>query len=392
MKMPNTELQLFIDNLPILPPVEISDELERLGYKGQDEQRRTLALMAYRHIRRLKRLYLEGEYFRNLPPKQNVLMVGPTGCGKTFLVELLFQHIFKLPTVIVDITSFSESGYIGGDTRTILTRLIDAAGGNPWLALCGVVCIDEFDKLASSNSNARFAGQGTTKDVSGYGVQRELLAMLEGTEVMVPMDYGFSAFGERAELSTRDISFIACGAFSGIDDLLRANHSNIGFFGGKENGNSVDFTLERAALFQKYGFLPELIGRFSRIVEFPPLPSETLRRILTENILPQFQNEFRGEGLELTVTDDALSHIVKYSQKRETGARGLQNELLAAVEQAAFETFMRKTDSEVKIILSNGQLASEICSLPDKPEIAKKTVKPQERGIHSNSIRVQHSQ
>ncbi len=370
--MPNTELQLFIDNLPLLPPVEISNELERLGYRGQDEQRRTLALMAYRHIRRLKRLYLEGEYFRNLPPKQNVLMIGPTGCGKTFLVELLFQHIFKLPTVIVDITSFSESGYIGDDTRTILTRLVHASGGNPWLALCGVVCIDEFDKLASSNSNARFAGQGTTKDVSGYGVQRELLAMLEGTEVMVPMDYGFSEFGERAGLSTRDIPFIACGAFSGIDDLLQASRSNIGFFGGKESNNSAGLSIQRTALFQKYGFLPELIGRFSRIVQFPPLPSETLRRILTENILPQFQNEFRGEKLELTVTDDAMSHIINHSKKRGTGARGLQNELLAAVEKAAFETFMRQTDAEVKITLSNGQLISETCKLSASLSYPKK--------------------
>src|ERR1051325_3763971 len=219
-------LRAFVDQLPLLPPTDISNELERLGYKGQTAQRNAVSLSAYRHVRRLKRLYVNGEDPRSLPPKQNLLMVGPTGCGKTFLIELLFQNIFKLPTVIVDITSFTESGYIGDDVRTILTRLIDAAGDAAFLASVGVVCLDEFDKIAASGSNARFAGQGTTKDVSGYGVQRELLAMLEGKELMVPMDYGFSEYGSRAKLSTRNIPFIACGAFSGLDDLKNPRGAN----------------------------------------------------------------------------------------------------------------------------------------------------------------------
>ena len=354
-------LRAFVEQLPILAPQQIAAELESLGYKGQDEQRAALSLMAYRHVRRLKRLHVDGEPQRDLPPKQNVLMVGPTGCGKTFLVELLFQHLFKLPTVIVDITSFTESGYVGDDVRTILTRLITVAGDNPLLASCGVICLDEFDKLASAGSNARFAGQGTTKDVSGYGVQRELLAMLEGTDVMVPMDYGFSAYGQRIELSTRNIPFIACGAFSGLDELLQQNRSNIGFRTSIDSASAL--TIEEVGSFQKFGFLPELIGRFSRIVSFPALPAETLRRILVENVLPQFQNEFRGEGLKLTVTEDALSYIIARSQKRGTGARGLHTELVAAVERAAFETFMRTTNAEVRIALSDGRLTSEIRKL-----------------------------
>src|ERR687884_1026806 len=217
---------------PRRPPAEIAAEIERLGYKGQDGQRQALSLMAYRHVRRLKRIHVEGVPARELPPKQNVLLTGPTGCGKTFLVELLFRHFFRLPTVVVDITSFTEAGYVGDDVRTILTRLIAAADDDTMLAECGVICLDEFDKLASAGSSARFAGQGTTKDVSGYGVQPELLARLESSTVSVPMDYGFSAFGQRSEVSTRDIPFIACGAFSGLDELLRERRASVGFRGG----------------------------------------------------------------------------------------------------------------------------------------------------------------
>ena len=349
----------FIDQVPLLSPVDISNELEKLGYKGQFDQRRALSLMAYRHVRRLKRIYLDGESPNDLPPKQNVLMLGPTGCGKTFMVELLFQNILKLPTVIVDITSFTESGYIGDDVRTILTRLIINANGEQHLAECGVVCLDEFDKIASSSSNARFAGQGTTKDVSGYGVQRELLGMVHGTNVVVAMDYGFSEYGHRVQVSTHNVPFIACGAFSGMDELLRENRGNIGFR-NLAGDDLSQLTLDEVGSFQKFGFLPELIGRFSRIISFPKLSSETLKQILTENVLPQFTNEFKGEDVELTVTEAALDHLVRRSEKRDTGARGLQTELVAAVERAAFETFMQKKNARVVIDVKDGQLTSEL--------------------------------
>jgi ATP-dependent Clp protease ATP-binding subunit ClpX len=348
----------FIDQLPLVSPLAISNELENLGYKGQPDQRRALSLMAYRHVRRLKRIHLGGESPNDLPPKQNVLMLGPTGCGKTFMVELLFQNILKLPTVIVDITSFTESGYIGDDVRTILTRLMLNADGNQLWAECGVVCLDEFDKIASSSSSARFAGQGTTKDVSGYGVQRELLGMIHGADVVVAMDYGFSEYGHRVQVSTHNIPFIACGAFSGMDELLRENRNNIGFRNTTEDLSQL--TLDEVSSFQKFGFLPELIGRFSRIISFPKLSTETLKQILVENVLPQFSNEFKGEGLELIVTEEALDHLVRRSEKRDTGARGLQTELVSAVERAAFDTFMEKRNARVVIDLKDGQLTSDV--------------------------------
>ncbi len=354
------KIKKFVEELPVLSPREISSELGRIGYKGQDDQRRALSLMAYRHVRRLKRLHVEGESREKLPPKQNILMIGPTGCGKTYLVELLFEKIFKIPSVIVDITSFTESGYVGDSVHTILTRLVVKADGDTKLAECGVICLDEFDKIASSGSSARFAGQGTTKDVSGYGVQRELLAMIQGTSVNVPMDYGFSEFGYRSDLSTIDIPFIVCGAFSGFEELLSENRGKIGF---RENAEELAEKLseQEAKSFQKFGFLPELIGRFSRIVSFPKLSEEVLLTILTENILPQFQNEFSGENLKLKVLDEALNFIVRRSEKRGTGARGLHTELVTAVEKAAFEAFGEITDAEIVIKLSDGKLVGEIC-------------------------------
>lgn len=349
----------FIDQVPLLSPVDIATQLEELGYKGQIDQRRALSLMAYRHVRRLKKIYLDGRSPNDLPPKQNVLMLGPTGCGKTFMVELLFQNILKLPAVIVDITSFTESGYIGDNVRTILTRLMLNANGNQLLAECGVVCLDEFDKIASSSSNARFAGQGTTKDVSGYGVQRELLGMMHGADVIVAMDYGFSEYGPRVQFSTHNIPFIACGAFSGMNELLRENRSNIGFRNVPGDDLS-QLTLDEVASFQKFGFLPELIGRFSRIISFPKLSTETLKQILTENVLPQFINEFKDEDIELNVSETALDHLVRRSEKRDTGARGLQTELVAAVERAAFDTFMQKKNARVVIDVKDGQLTSDV--------------------------------
>lgn len=358
---PDEERREFCDSLPLISPREIDGLLIKHGYVGQDEARRAVSLMAYRHVRRLKRIYVDNYPLRSLPPKQNTLLIGPTGCGKTYIVELLFQQILQIPTVVIDITSFTESGYVGDSVQTILTRLIDETDGQPHLASCGVICLDEFDKLAASTSNTRFAGQGTTKDVSGYGVQRELLKIIEGTEVMAPMDYGYSEWGGRSQLSTRNIPFVACGVFPGLIESTEAR-SGMGFAAdkGEKRPDSLPVKPINSASFNKFGFLPELIGRFSRVVHFSALESETLKQILRQNVLPRYIDEFRGEGLKLSVTPKALDHIVTQAQERETGARGLEAELLQILEKAAYDTFLQDRRREVKVTVKGGQLDAEV--------------------------------
>src|SRR5262245_18073789 len=177
---------------------------------------------------------------------------------------------------------------------------------------------------------------------------------------MVPMDYGYSAYSQRAPLSTRDIPFIACGTFSGMDELIKNEPRTIGFRGREDGGNDQSPVLEEIEVFQRYGFLPELMGRFARIVRFQPLPAETLRRILLDNVLPQFVREFKVEGLQLIVTETAINHIIERSLKYGTGARGLHSGLIAAIEHTAFETFQRVSSGEVLIEAWHGRLKSDI--------------------------------
>ena len=339
----------FVRELPEPGPKALFASLEELGYRGQDTARRALCLMAYRHVRRIKRIYLEGVDRADLPRKTNYLLVGPTGSGKTFLVESLFGKLLRIPTTMVDITTFSETGYVGQDPISILTRLLHAADGNPMLASIGVVCLDELDKIASGQNNAIFAGAGTTKDVTGMGVQRELLKMLESGEIVVPLELGHASYGDHVTLSTADLGFVACGAFSGFHSVARRRgiRGNVGFGGSPvsavdPNAIAVDFTaeeVENVANFQAYGFLPELIARFTRIVPFQALAAETLKDILRTDVVARMTREFRAEGFALEIDEAVLDHIVADARRQETGARGLASTLTRRLEDVAFEAF-----------------------------------------------------
>jgi ATP-dependent Clp protease ATP-binding subunit ClpX len=358
----------FAKELPVLSPRQIDRKLEQLGYRGQREARRAVALMAYRHVRRIKRLHVEGVKPEHLLPKSNTLLIGPTGCGKTLLVELLFQQILHLPTVIIDITTYSETGYVGQDPSTILTRLLHAADDNPFLAGIGIVCLDEFDKIASGQNNAVFAGAGTTKDVTGLGVQRELLKMLEASEVAVPLELTHSSYSDHVVISTADVAFIAAGAFSGFHQVARSRAAgeSIGFGRASPGGASPDAVavsytpeeVEHVANFQAYGFLPELLARFSRFVPFQSLDAATLTDILRSNVVDRLTREFEDEGFELQIEEAVIQKIVAESLKRETGARGLQQVLARHIEDAAFESFA-EASGRVRVYLDGGSIKVE---------------------------------
>ena len=358
----------FVRELPDLSPRQMFALLEEQGYRGQDAARRAVCLLAYRHVRRVKRIYLDGVDRAAVPRKCNSLLVGPTGCGKTYLIELLFGKILKLPTALVDVTTYSETGYVGQDPCTILTRLLHSADDNPMLASIGIVCLDEFDKIASGQNNAIFAGAGTTKDVTGMGVQRELLKMLETSEVVVPLELTHSTYGDHVILSTADIAFVAAGAFSGFQHVAhkRASRDHIGFGRNVVKGTyaldaiAVDFSAEEVesiANFQAYGFLPELIARFTRVVPFKALSADTLKDILHTDVIARMTAEFEHEGFKLEVGEDVLDHVVADAIKRETGARGLASILTKQLEDVAFDAFGGGSGGTVNVRMVDGAIA-----------------------------------
>lgn len=349
----------IVEDLPRLTPQEIFDKLGELGYVGQDNARRAMALMAYRHVQRIRAIHLDMVPIAELPPKANHLLIGPTGCGKTHLIELLFRHIYKLPTVLVDITNYSETGYVGQDVNSIMTRLVYAADNSVALAEIGVVCLDEFDKIASGQNNAVFSGAGTTKDISGLGVQRELLKLLESTQITVPTEFSHSSYQQFIMMSTAHIPFIACGAFSGFKLIthLFSRAPRLGFTTGSHTGRehediAVSYTedeVEQTRHFQQYGFLPELIARFDRVIPFRALDESALLEILDRNLVATFRKEFSLSGIHLDIDVSLRKYIVQQALRRETGARGLRSVLSRMLEDVAFEVYSDTNIREVRL-------------------------------------------
>ncbi|WP_342378266.1 AAA family ATPase [Myxococcus stipitatus] len=353
--------------IELLSPRDIDARLTALGYRGQTEARRAASVLAYRHVRRIRRVYLEG-LSAETGARENCLFLGPTGSGKTFLVELLFREILAVPTVLADATQFSETGYVGDDVNTLLSRLYEAADKDAEWAACGVICMDEFDKLATSRSDSRFAGQQTTKDVSGFGVQRGLLHLLSGSSADFPPDFGFTSRLQPDTMELSCITFIACGAFSGLsttaDNMTRTERLGFGREPRHVAGESIAVAvtqeqLEQTTAFARYGFIPELIGRFNRLVSFTPLDAETLGDILQQNVLRAYEREFEQEGLRLQVEPEVKQHIVARALKRETGARGLRTTLAPLLEQAAYDHFGQPgAASTVRLVLNGDEVRS----------------------------------
>jgi ATP-dependent Clp protease ATP-binding subunit ClpX len=339
--------------------MDIAQKIRACGYVGQERAVKAISLFAYRHLVRLKRI--QSGQTENIPKKTNMLFAGPTGCGKTHLVELLFSKILDLPTVVIDITNYTETGYCGQDLSFILTRLLDTAGSDTELAETGIVCLDEFDKIANSGGNNYVTDAGN-QYVKGLGVQRELLKMVEGVKVSVPLKIDKSQDKNNIEVNTANIPFIACGAFSGLKNIVhRQQGATIGFL--KENQVrkdkiAISYTeddVNMTSTLQRYGFLPELIGRFSRIVPFDALGEAELRSILKQNVMPGWKGEMTLHEIDMVVDDSLIEYIVASALKRETGGRSVETAFTQLLEDAAYDAYSSPKTKRLTLNLDQGR-------------------------------------